>query len=78
MKYLFNSWYRWYVSKLKGYISVFSHSDKCEGITIEGLKYTLDNATLYSYMPIGVSNEFIGEESRITVEEGTLLVVYKK
>ncbi len=63
---------------LKGYVSVFSLSDESKGVTIENLKYTLDNATLYSYMPIGVSNEFLGEESSITVEEGTLLVVYKK
>ena len=62
----------------KGYVSVFSLSDESRGVTIENLKYTLDKATLYSYMPIGVSNEFIGKECSITVEEGSLLVVYKK
>ena len=61
----------------KGYISVFSLADESRGVTIENLKYTLDNATLYSYMPIGVSNEFLGKDSSITVEEGSLLVVYK-
>jgi thiamine pyrophosphokinase len=63
---------------LKGYVSVFSLTDESRGVTIENLKYTLDNATLYSYMPIGVSNEFLGKESSIAVEEGRLLVVYKK
>ncbi len=63
---------------LKGYVSVFSLTDESRGVTIENLKYTLDGATLYSYMPIGVSNEFLGKESYITVEEGSLLVVYKK
>lgn len=63
---------------LEGYVSVFSLADESRGVTIENLKYTLENATLYSYMPIGVSNEFLGKESSITVEEGTLLVVYKK
>ena len=63
---------------LKGYVSVFSLSDESRGVTIKNLKYTLDNATLYSYVPIGVSNEFLGKESCITVEEGSLLVVYKK
>ena len=63
---------------LKGYVSVFSLSDESRGVTIENLKYTLDKATLYSYMPIGVSNEFIGKAARITVEDGSLLVVYKK
>ena len=62
----------------KGYVSVFSLTDESRGVTIENLKYTLDKATLYSYMPIGVSNEFIGKESSITVGDGRLLVVYKK
>ena len=63
---------------LKGYVSVFSLADESRGVAIKNLKYTLDGATLYSYMPIGVSNEFLGKESSITVEEGSLLVVYKK
>ena len=61
----------------KGYISVFSLSDESRGVTIRNLKYTLENATLYSYVPVGVSNEFLGLESSIAVEEGVLLVVYK-
>ena len=64
-------------AELKGYVSVFSLSDESRGVTIENLKYTLDNAKLYSHMPIGVSNEFIGKESSIAVEDGSLLVVYK-
>lgn len=63
---------------LEGYVSVFSLSSESRGVTIKNLKYTLDGATLYSYMPIGVSNEFLGVDSSITVEEGSLLVVYKK
>ena len=65
-------------AELKGYVSVFSLTDKSRGVTIRNLKYTLDNAELYSYKPIGVSNEFLGKESSISVEEGTLLIVYKK
>lgn len=61
----------------KGYISVFSLTDESRGVTIRNLKYTLENATLYSYMPVGVSNEFMGEKSCISVEDGVLLVVYK-
>lgn len=64
-------------AELKGYVSVFSLSDESRGVTIRNLKYILNDATLYSYMPIGVSNEFLGCESSITVEEGSLLVVYK-
>lgn len=64
-------------AELEGYISVFSLTDESRGVTIENLKYTLEGGTLYSHMPIGVSNEFLGKESSIAVEEGALLVVYR-
>lgn len=63
---------------LKGYISVFSLCDESRGVTIENLKYTLNDATLRSDMPVGVSNEFLGKKSRIEVKNGTLLVCYKR
>lgn len=61
----------------KGYVSVFSLTDESRGVRIENLKYTLEDATLHSYMPIGVSNEFMGKECHISVRDGVLLVVYK-
>lgn len=61
--------------ELNGYISVFSMSEKAEGVSIQGLKYTLENGTLTNDYPLGVSNEFIGRTARIAVESGTLLVV---
>lgn len=60
----------------KGYISVFAFSDECLGVTLKGLKYTLDNATLSSRFPIGVSNEFTGTDSLVKVSQGTLIVVF--
>lgn len=63
-------------SDCKGYISVFSHSDKCSGVYIKGLKYTLENAELCNSFPLGVSNEFVGTESEITVKKGTAVVIY--
>ena len=62
---------------LEGYVSVFSLSSESRGVTIKNLKYTVEDFTLCSYKPIGVSNEFLGRDSSITVEEGALLVVYK-
>lgn len=62
-------------SSKSGYISVFSHSDVCEGVSIEGLKYELKNAELKNSFPLGVSNEFIGLPSKITVKNGTLIIV---
>lgn len=63
-------------SSYKGYVSVFAHSDKCEGVCLRGLKYTLENAVLENSFPLGVSNEFIGAESEIIIGKGTAVIVY--
>ncbi len=60
----------------KGYISVFSMTDKSIGVDIKGLKYELENAELTNHFPVGVSNEFTGSKSSISVSDGTLLIVY--
>ncbi len=64
--------------QMSGYVSVFSHSETAEGVYLKGLKYELDNAKMTNTYPLGVSNEFIGEESTISVKNGTLLVVYPR
>lgn len=58
----------------KGYISVFSLSDESEGVTINNLKYETDNVSLYNLYPMGLSNEFTGEQAEISVKNGTLLI----
>ncbi len=45
-------------------------------MTLEGLKYPLNNYRMSNKYPIGVSNEFTGKEAKITVEKGELLVIY--
>ena len=62
--------------KQSGYISVFSASEKSEGVTIQGLRYTLDGVTLTNDMPLGVSNEYVGLPSFIEVKQGTLIIYY--
>ncbi len=58
-----------------GMLSVFSLSEVSRGVTLKGLMYNLDKATLSSDFPLGTSNEFIiDEEAEITVEDGTLLI----
>lgn len=60
----------------KGYVSVFSLCDESKGVTIKNLAYEVEDFTMKSNCPIGISNEFIGKESTISVADGTLLVVY--
>ncbi len=63
-------------ASFSGYVSVFSHSDKCDGVCLKGLKYPLENAVLTNNFPLGVSNEFVGCKSEIIIGHGTAIVVY--
>ena len=63
-------------SRLKGTVSVFAHSDTCLGVTLAGLKYPLTDYTLTSDFPLGVSNEFTGIPSSVSVKSGTLVIVH--
>lgn len=60
-----------------GGISVFSLSDKSEGVSIRGLHYEAENATLTNGFPLGVSNSFEGREAEVSVKNGVLLVVVR-
>ena len=61
----------------KGYISVFALSGIAKGVTIKGLLYELNDAEITPSFPIGVSNEFIGKESEISVKDGALTVIFE-
>ena len=61
-----------------GFVSVFSYSEECQGVNLHGLKYELTDAVLHNTFPLGISNEFKGTESSISVRKGTLLVVFPK
>lgn len=58
------------------HLSVFSYSDRCEGVSISGTGYPLDGGELTSGFPLGVSNyQLPGERAVITVDKGTLLLI---
>ena len=60
---------------LKGYLSLFSMTKVTKGVSISGMKYELDNYDMTNDFPIGISNEFIGEEAIIQVEDGELACI---
>lgn len=60
---------------MDGYVNIFSLNEKAHGVTIRGLKYELQDTTLTNAMPLGISNEFIGKQSEISVKDGTLLII---
>ena len=55
-------------------VSVFAWGGPAYGVTLDGLKYPLDNANLHPEEPLGVSNEALGGPVRVAVRRGTLLV----
>lgn len=65
-----------FASSAQGMISVFCMGEPARGVWEKGLKYTLSDVVLPGNTTLGVSNEFLGCESSISVESGTLLVMW--
>ena len=60
------------------YLSVFCMGADAVGVTIRGARYELENATLTSGFPLGVSNRFLGKTTTVSVERGTLLLIWNR
>ena len=61
-----------------GFLSVFSHTDRCTGVCLRGLKYELEDSELTNCFPLGVSNEFLGVPSSVTIGEGVAVLVFDR
>lgn len=61
-----------------GIISVFCMGADASGVTVEGLKYSLQDGVLRAGFPLGVSNHFVGQPACIRVAQGSLLVLYDR
>lgn len=59
-----------------GIFSVFCMGADAEGVTIRGSKYEVENVRLTAGFPLGVSNHFTGNEVTVSVEKGSLLVLW--
>lgn len=60
------------------YLSVFCMGKDATGVTIRGAQYELENATLSSGFPLGVSNRFVQKKTTVSVEDGTLLLIWRR
>ena len=65
-------------AEFTGYLSVFCLGADAEGVCIRGAQYEVENITLTSGFPLGVSNRFVGRRSTISVENGTLLLIWDR
>ena len=65
----------WFKPEAKGFLSLFSIGEKASGVTIRNLKYEMQDGEMTNSFPIGISNEFIGKRSSVTVEQGMLAVI---
>ena len=61
-----------------GIVSVFCMGQDAAGVSIEGLQYSLTDGTLQAGFPLGVSNHFIGKTGKISVKDGSLLIIYDR
>lgn len=65
-------------SHFTGILSVFCLGPEAGGVTIRGTKYEASNAILTAGFPLGVSNHFIGTPASVSVETGTLLLMWDR
>lgn len=64
------------IRKKSTLVSVFCNGDSATGVTLEGLKYPLNDATLACDRPLGVSNEYAADgTASVSVEKGTLFLM---
>ncbi|MGM9549565.1 MAG: thiamine diphosphokinase [Faecousia sp.] len=62
----------------EGTISVFCMGADARDVTERGLYYPLENAVLTSGFPLGASNHFTDKKGKITVKDGSLLVLWER
>lgn len=57
------------------YISLIPLTDRAEGVTLEGVMYPLDNASIYAGSSLTVSNQIVGVKMRVKLEKGKMLLI---
>lgn len=60
------------------FISLIPYGGEVSGLTLKGMKYPLDGATLRQDVSLGISNEIVDDEALIFFTEGKLYVMETK
>lgn len=59
-------------------LSLLAYTPEVEGVTLRGTSWELENHTLTSSYPLGVSNEVLQGAAELSFDAGALMVVYAK
>lgn len=59
-------------------VSLIPWQGEVMGITTQGLKWTLQNETLYPHKTRGISNEMMGNTATVQIESGLLLIIHRR
>lgn len=57
------------------YLSLIADGEKVKGVSVEGCKYPLDNATLTNRYQYAISNEITGNCALVSVKKGGLYII---
>ena len=57
------------------YLSLIADGEKVKGVSVEGCKYPLKNATLCDRYQYAVSNEIVGNCALVSVKKGGLYII---
>lgn len=62
----------------RGILSLFCLGGDARGVSLRGTKYVLEKGTLTAGFPLGISNQFTGKQATVSVEDGTLLLLWDR
>lgn len=60
---------------MRGTLSLFCLDGEARGVSLRGLKYNMEQGSLRSDFPLGVSNSFVGRRASVEVGDGCLLMM---
>lgn len=60
------------------YLSIMPLSETLDGVSTSGLKYPLENASLFKFSSYSVSNEFVSESCSVHIDKGDALIIISK